>query len=528
MKVRRALFWIILALFIGLSVWWTLYLPFDRESVYDAIPSNAVFIGEHEKVAERWEAIAKNPLTLCMLRSCGMGVEEVKKAVADPEVARSIRRYAARDTLIAYVPSLGQSGRPAWILASWTGSQGQILRLILTCGVLSDFRRLQTESGGQVWYTSMTKDRDGLKLSIVVVQGVLVGCLSQDPSAARYVADRIERHAPVIAELKQRLDSVETDNAPSGILDRGWLDWSWASGRPGAGKVQYALVSYGEHGSAGWIRGTVPLPQGPPLRDTVDVSELELLLGNTPDALFVIPRYYIEPFLSATNGAPALAIAERFLKDSATENGSVFISLSGGAYSGRVLGLRVPTVLTGVKGKNADTILDRVADSMDQVNRRYRLGLVPSRTVVQGRPAMTLGLSRNDLFARLRPEERPAFVLATNWLVLGSNVEMLGKIVGGRSDVGRARWSEGLGRASDATAYAWIDLETVHQAVKNALAVYTLWLLARSGEARIEGRDQLNNLSGWIDALRSLKTCRLWLKSDPVGFDLQFEFGAAQ
>jgi hypothetical protein len=39
-----------------------------------------------------------------------------------------------RDTVIAYVPSLGRSGGPAWVLSSWVGGGGQILRLALTCG----------------------------------------------------------------------------------------------------------------------------------------------------------------------------------------------------------------------------------------------------------------------------------------------------------------------------------------------------------------------------------------------------------
>lgn len=526
MKVRSALFWLFLVLFVGLSVWWVFYLPFDRESVYRAIPLNAVFVSEHEKVAERWEAIAKNPLTQCLLSSCGMDVREVKQAIADPEVADMVRRYAARDTVVAYVPSLGQSGQPAWVLASWAGGQGQVLRLVLSCGGLSGFKKLAREDGRPVWCMATTRDRSGLMMSIVAVQGVLVGCLSLDPFAARDIADRVERHALIESELRERLDSVGMDGHRPDILDQGWLDWAWISGGTGRGRMHYALVAHGESESVGWIRGTTPLPAGPPLRDTVDASDLERLLGDTPDALVVIPSFYLEPFLSGTNRTAAWTLAQRFVRNTGGNGSSVFVSMSGGPFSGRVFGLRVPTVLAGMNVTNVGTVLDQVADCIDQVNQQYKMGLVPNRTLVQGRPAMALGFSRNDLFASLNPEERPAFVVATNWLVLSSNVDALGKVLGQRTNAGAARWRGGMERVSDATAYAWIDLESAHQALKNAVAVYTLSLLVKSREGQIEERDQLRNMSGWIDSLRSLKTCRLWLKSDASGFDLEFAFGA--
>jgi hypothetical protein len=84
-----------------------------------------------------------------------------------------------------------------------------------------------------------------------------------------------------------------------------------------------------------------------------------------------------------------------------------------------------------------------------------------------------------------------------------------------------------LKRAGDATAYAWLDLEAANQGLRNAMAVYTLSQLVTGGEGQAKSRNQLANLSAWIDALRSLKTCRLWLKSNPSGFDLQFEFGSS-
>jgi len=548
MKARRVLFWAILILFVGLSVWWVFTIPFNRKSVYSAIPSNAVFVSEHERVAERWEAVARNPLTLCLLKSLGIDTNEVDRAIQDPDVAKNIQRFAARDTVIAYVPALGLSGQPAWVLSSWAGSPGQLLRWVLACGVLKDLKKAEGEGNRRVWYTEIGKGKSEQFLSVAVVQGVLLGCLSLDRTAVQYVADRVERGAPVVTELQQRLDPGAEAGEPPGVLDRGWMDWSWVSGRPEAGKVRYALSSHGEKGSEGWVRGTVRLPDGAMLRDTVEPDEVAQLIGDAPDAFVVAPFSYVEALLRASNSAPAVAIINQFLRASAAETNSVFACMSGGDYSGRILSLKVPTILAGMKIRNPDTVAERIRESVDQLNREYKLGLMASRCEVRGYRGTVLGLNRNDLFASLNPEERPAFVVATNWLVLGSAVEAMGTILGrgkeirdrrssasskatADKDVGGRReaigWLEGLEKAGDATAYAWIDLEAANQGLRNGIAVYTLSLLVTSKDGRTESRSQLGNLSAWIDALRSLKTCRLRLTSDPSGFDLQFKFGVS-
>ena len=88
------------------------------------------------------------------------------------------------------------------------------------------------------------------------------------------------------------------------------------------------------------------------------------------------------------------------------------------------------------------------------------------------------------------------------------------------------RWAAGIEKARDATAYAWIDLEATHEALTHAIAVYTLSLLVSGDDKSGSTRRQLNDLQGWLDSVRCLRTCRLWLKARPPGFELQFEFGA--
>ena len=532
-KPRRPLFYGILVSFIGLSVWWVFHFPFDRLALYSAIPPNAVFIGEHEKIAERWQVVAKNPLSLCLLKSAGLSDKDVEKAVNDVRVDRNLRRFASRDTIIAYVPSLGQSGQPAWVVSSWAGSHAQLMRFVLACGVLPGFKKVPLDDGRQVWCTTVGKENSKMTVSLAVEQGILLGCVSSDSSAVRYIADRVEESAPLQTDLARRLDLEAKENMQPGVQDRGWLDLAWVSGRSGAGKVRYALSGHTEHGSMGWVRGTVPFPASPCLRDSVDFNELKDLLGDAPDALVLMPISYLEHVLSTNTTHGAWRIAAQFLAAEAADKGAIFGAFLGGIYSGRILGLKVPTVMMGMKVRDPNTVLDRVAAATDRLNSECQVGLVPARTEIQRHSAAVLGLNRDNIFASLKPEERPAFVVAGHHLVLSSNTGAAEKVLAGDSTIpeagdqkGNARWLKGLGGGGgNATAYAWIDLEAANQALKNAVAVYTLSLLVRSSEGRIENRDQLKNLSGWIDALRLLKTCRLWLTSDSEGFDLQFEFG---
>ena len=61
--LRSPLFWLVALLFAGLTVWWTLHVPYAPEQVWKAIPAEAVFVSEHRD-RPLGDAFSHNPRNL--------------------------------------------------------------------------------------------------------------------------------------------------------------------------------------------------------------------------------------------------------------------------------------------------------------------------------------------------------------------------------------------------------------------------------------------------------------------------------
>ena len=87
-----------------------------------------------------------------------------------------------------------------------------------------------------------------------------------------------------------------------------------------------------------------------------------------------------------------------------------------------------------------------------------------------------------------------------------------------------ARWQKGI-EVRHAHSYAWLNLRSAGRALRNGIAVYSLILMAQNTQGSAEARKSLEHVKAWIDVMRPLKTCSLWLNSRGSQFDLQFKLG---
>jgi hypothetical protein len=542
--MKRPFFWLILIVFAALFVWWVLYLPYDPKRMYSAIPSNATIVTQHDRLAERWKGLATNTLILKALGTCGVKTNDINEIVEDRVTNDMIGRFASKRTLIAYVPSLGESGPPAWVLASWAGGNSQLLRWGLLSSLLCDFDAVPFR-GQKIWTMKPGTNSCGVYLSMAVSEGMLLGCWSPDPRGVghlvdnlersqpggwrevsfKYLLDRARKGGPEPSELQQMIESTPDKACP----DRAWVLGLDLGKMIGKSTLRLGVTSFEANSLSGWLRGTVAAPAytNKPL-DTAATQGLAQVLGDVPSAFAILPSEYAE--LAVSTCPRYVKTIARTLKNEMAENSPIVLALLNPNYSGRLLGVKVPTVVMGVRMKESDRSLDLVVAALDKLNAKYGWAVIPNRIEVDGHPLMVIESTQWGIYNSMKSEERAAFAAMDGWLVFSSNMASLKKLVQaqaarGINDMPVTAWEHGL-TTKPATAYAWADLAATSKSAKDVIAMISLvTLVQNTGEDATEQRKALAEAKAIADAVAALKTASLWVNAAGNEMELSFRFG---
>jgi len=534
LKAKRTTFWIILAAFVGLAIWWSTYFPYDPGRLYRSVPGEAVFVSEHRKLGARWGSVARNPLTRSVLAGIGLQAAEIDAIARDPNAAALVDKLASKHVVVAYVPALGGTGESAWVFASWLGRYGQFVRWGSAAGLFQGVMLTDTRlgDGRKAWLLDPGRPDSDEVVSMTVVDDMLVGCYSEDPFAVRHVVRRVESDAALVPDLAEALER----GMGEACLDRGWVGSFDETTVPEPMNLQYGLNTVSETTSEGWVRGEMPryVREGlanVPVAKTgpEDMDQVEELLDGVPGAFVMLPVGYVDEIFKR-GGPAALRIVWKELYPRARPDTHVFMCLLGGDHSGRILGLKVPAIVAGVRVTDEDQAMEAATESLDAINAARGWSLIPRKETVGAHPVVVVDGTRGGLYGSAGEKEKPAFTVSSGWFVLSSNMGTLEKLLRGMDAAGvmgvnGAEWREGIG-SGEGPAYAWIDMESSGVALRNAIAVYTLVLLAQNAPDRAELREGLERAKTWIDAAGSIETCMLWLDSEETEFELRFKLGA--
>ncbi|NQT93502.1 MAG: hypothetical protein HQ559_12145 [Lentisphaerae bacterium] len=538
MKTRTRFFWGILALFVCLAVWWSFYFPYAPDRLYRVVPAEATYISEHQGLAGRWDVFCRNPLSRSVLVAMGMTEAEAEALAEDPDAQALVKRFARKNTVVAYSPSLAGTGRPAWVVASWLGSYGQFLRWGSFAGLLDGAMLSKTKLGGgrDAWLLTPSDPESTQRLSLAVVEGVLVGCYSPDPLGVRYLVSRMERGAAIVPELRERLAAPPDRTTP----DRGWV--TAAADRHDAPlKLHYGMSRLAAETSEGWMRGDLPDVLRPRAEDDggfpspetpsdSDLGAIEELFGDELDSLVLMTRSYADSVVSR-QGSVSVQILWKALAPHADPDGQTAVGVLGGEFSGRMLGLKVPAVIWMQKVKDAEQTMAAMTGALDEINARHGWSLLPRREQIGTDEVVVVDTSRSGMLASIGPRERPAFTVRSGWFVFSSNLDTLARLIdraalSGQAPAGgvRSRWREEMA-GKKSLGSAWIDLESGRIAFRNAAAVYTLALVTSNVSGGREVRRELDRLKYWVDAAGTMKTCTLWLTPRESEFEVKFKVG---
>lgn len=206
MKSKRAAFVVILLLFIAFVAWRIFHVPYRPEVLLQAVPGSAAFVSEHDDLAARWPELTSNPLIKTLALSFGVDPEEYESFRNDKVVAWIMKRFAGKRTVIAFLPSLGSDGQPAWMLASWGGLQARMLKWGVYSGALGDFEKQTFHGGRRGWVMrDLGESMSGQFISLAVADGAVLAMLSTHPQAVTVPLERIERDSRIMPELAYAL-----------------------------------------------------------------------------------------------------------------------------------------------------------------------------------------------------------------------------------------------------------------------------------------------------------------------------------
>lgn len=533
MSVRRFFIFIALAVFLIATIGYLFWLPYDPASLYRAIPADAALVSSHRNLGQRWPQLATN-----LWLNPFLSAEETSEQALNTKsisttlllVSRLIR-LARRDTLLAYLPAPGSTGKPAWMTASWIGGWSPCVRWALFWGRWPGIRELGAFGGRTMWglQTPLTGDQ---RLSFACGDGVLLACLSPDPDAIRYALMAYDGLIPstrAMSELRTMPEPVSPDVV--------WCQWQGP-----ANAEQFtltgALTRFDDQGLSAAIRLRPSPFRQARLADSINVAVVKQVLGDLPALVMALPMTTIQDGLFSTESGPAWLRATRRILQSdwiqQNTNGLVlafFTGEYGGGYGRQPLRLSIPALMAFVRVRQPESICRIIGRELDFFNARHRLGLIqdPSPLTVGAQTIHTIEITSNNTLSALEAEDRPAYTLVGDWLIISSQAGSLVKLMhrfqapGNEIPLTPVGW-HGAMSAKNTSGLVWLDLDTGGKSVQLAL---TLWGLSRrtADPDSPRGRDAIKAARALLEQIRPLQSCTLWMEPEGSNAVVRVEIG---
>lgn len=525
MKRRPITFWALAVAFAVATVWWALYVPRDPRAPLRAIPATATWVSAHHDLAARWDALSENPLLASLAGALGIDEDDWEETIASPDTRRFLQRLARDELVLAYVPEMRMTGRPAWVFSAWLGGRSQRTRWMLKSVKDPALRQAATRNGWRVWVWTPKKMKGGERITFALVEGMLVGCIASDTLGIEDVLACVDGHLTSLADLPALSVAPSREGA-----DRGWVRFPDAQGGWGA-PIRYTLdflAGGGLRGSvvaAGNAVGTRPSPPANSLED------MSALLGDRPAAALVLDRALAGSWIAETFtnriGREVVALL------GGGEPGAAGIALIGGAYSGRFRAVRMPTLIGGFSTTSPTQVVREINAAFDRLNAATTWGLVPQPVPVGTQRVFAIESTGRSPYAEADVKERIAFVPLERSVLFSSNLEALVKLIreaqalDGQRD--GHRFADGLRqmRERHALAYLWIDLDEGAKVLRLAVTAWSLKLLIENPRESLPMRQRLNEVKAWIDALAPQRRLQVWARPRQDAFEYEFLLGEA-
>ncbi len=514
MKVRRAIFLVLVLAFIILPCWWVFHFPFRPELVCRVIPADATLATRHIAPADRWMAFARSPAITNIAVEFGADAAAIEQSLNSAGLSKVVDLLGSRYVVTGLVPSLGVRSEKALVFGAWVGGYSQFLRWGLIDRHLGDFSAHKIMGNRRVWFRPCNELRTGYHISLTVHEGVLVGCFSSEPLGVLYCLPNLQRQlppTPLVQEwcedtgTHELLDAFKARVTPPGeagrasvVIRGGFTDLS--SERVSVIAELPPASDLGELGR--WM------PLDPSGFLSAQPGTPPAILGHRPTIITATPVQQAGRLVTSWNDTQVTTLWSA-LQNDIRSDGDVYLFACGGDYYGRMMRMKVPSfglVAPMVADADGASVVRRMLDSMNAV---YGWGVVSTPDTHDPR-IYVVDSVRSDSFKKLLgANERPAIAVHDGWLIAMSNVDVLRRILSGANagDV-QAAWGSGLAE-HNASVYGWADLEDSSDLMIKALAGYTLASLMQSGSSSPKRHDTART-KAMIRATGKLNRLVLW------------------
>ncbi len=514
--LRRVLTFCGLAFFIAAVAGYIFWIPYDPAGLYRAIPANATLVSAHQNLAQRWPQLATNIWLAPFLGATSTA--DQTRAPRMNLAATQLIRLARRDTLCAYLPAPGGNAQSVWMAAAWIGGWSPCVRWALVWGRWHGIKDLGSFGGRTMWGLQQPL-ADGQRLSFACGDGILLACLSPDPSAVRYALMAYDGLIPstrAFAELQAMPKPVSPDVF--------WGQWLGPANNERF-TLTGELARFDDRGLAADIRiRPSPLRQAQ-LAESIEITAVEQTLGNLPVLIMALPFATILDKLPATTpNAAWLETADRILQSDwirPDDNGLVlalFTGEYGGGYGRKPLRMRIPALMAFTRIKHPDGIQRAIRRELDLLNARHRLGLIqdPMPLNVGAQALWTIEITSNQLLSEMEIEDRPAYTLVGDWLIVSSQAGSLAKLMqriqklDDTTPLPPAGWHATMS-AKNTSGVAWLDLDAGGKTIQLALS---LWGLSQRTSERPSTPPAIKTLRILLDRTCPLQSCTLWMEPE--------------
>lgn len=525
-RIPRLGTWWVGILLLLLTLWWLCYVPFSGVRLLAAVPYNAQFLSAHHDLAGRWSGIAANPATRSLLSSLGVEPDRLDELTMDAGFQKILGRVKPREVVVAYVPELGRRREPAWVGAAWIGARSHALRWLGPLLDMPGVERTKIWGNRIMWTVPVPSQGADSKLFLVLEEGIVLACLAAGADSMASVLHCFDGHAMSVAAMHGDGPAV-TWPLRSDVQDRGWVEMS-AWGKEG-GPTERWLFELNELTNCrleGRIR--VPGNRATTSRLVRQDEEREIMgrcLGSIPQGAVLVPWNRLLGLLNRWPG-PWLDGLQGIASDLDIDHVGLF--LLGDEYSGRVRGVKVPTVLLATSVSDTSQVLEKVSGYLDQLNGDYQVGLFPAEEPVGDRRLFGVATSLNNTYADLADDERIAYAVLDDMVLVSSSEGPLRALVGrydwqlAEEEKGSAAWNV----ADIGAGTLWFDLVDGLETMRKGMFAYTVALMAQ-GTADSQAKfETLRAAKAWLQTLAPLQELHISTREhEDGGLDITIRSG---
>lgn len=471
-----------------IAAWWLFCFSCNPEYVASSIPARAQFLSVHDGLGTRWKDVCDSMFVDVLSRTTG----QKKEMLA--ERTWLARCFLNQRTLVAFVPGYSGQGGGSWVLSTWGGGYNQVLRMFLSIRGRSLGLSRHTMTDRTPYWSGRFR---GGEFSLAVRGGLLMAASGRNSGILEEMVVLSDTWTRKAEPKPVRIMRILRRDFPSS------KDAAWAS--TGNTAAEDAGVRIGVGGSAGdgvcrvLLKSGVMLPAE--MGDAVDIAAGSV--GDTLDAVFVSRWSNVRGLLQAQAAQLENSAVMEFLNRSVDGSSVFLLGIMNRDFSGKIYNLKIPVFLMAVQAKPGADVTEGVLGLMDRLNAESGLGIIPIKVPTEGEPVIVAGGSKMNLFGSVK--ERPAVAVKNGWIFLCSDMQSLLGVMdrqGGSSEVETARWASSTSASDLHRAVVYIDFESSEQAIRNAIAVYTLYLIAE-GEATESKRAVLDSVRALIESMAS-------------------------